>query len=96
MSIVGTWDLIVRTPMGNQASTLVLNEDGTGSTSSQLGSSEIRDVRIDGDRAAFTVKIEVVGQGFVLQGSATADGDSILGKYESPMGVSEFSGRRAG
>jgi hypothetical protein len=30
-----------------------------------------------------------------LAGSATARGDSIAGKYDSPMGVSEFSGERA-
>jgi hypothetical protein len=95
MSIVGKWNLIVRTPMGEQSSTLVLNDDGTGLTSSPLGSSNIDDVKIDGARATFTVKIEVMGREYVLNGSATADGDSITGKYESGMGVSGFTGHRA-
>ena len=95
MSIVGKWNLTVSTPMGEQASTLILNDDGTGVTSSRLGSSEITDAKISGDRATFTVKIDVMGQEIVLTGRATADGDSIRGRYESPMGVSDFSGRRA-
>ncbi len=95
MGIVGTWDITVNTPMGEQASTLVLNADGTGSTSSQLGSSDIDDATIDGDSATFTVTIEVMGEKTVLTGSATADGDSITGSYKSPMGVSGFSGKRS-
>ena len=95
MSIVGKWNLTVQTPMGEQSSTLVLNDDGTGITSSQLGSSDINDAKIDGDRATFTVKIEVMGQETVLEGSATADGDSITGQYQSPMGVAGFTGQRA-
>jgi hypothetical protein len=95
MSIVGKWNLTVSTPMGDLASTLILNDDGTGVTSSQVGSSEISDAKIDGDSATFTVKIEAIGQETVLNGRATADGDSITGRYESPMGTSEFSGQRA-
>jgi hypothetical protein len=95
MSIVGKWNLVVNTPMGAQTSTLILNDDGTGITSSQMGSSEIRDAKIDGDSATFTVNIEVMGQGIVLIGRATADGESITGAYESPMGVSGFTGHRA-
>jgi hypothetical protein len=95
MGIVGRWNLTVSTPMGELASTLILNDDGTGVTSSQMGSSEISDLEIDGNRATFRVKIEAMGQETVLAGSATADGDSITGRYESPMGTSAFTGRRA-
>ena len=94
MSIVGTWSIKVNTPMGEQAATLV-NADGTGSTSSQLGSSEIDDLKIDGDTATYSVTIDVMGQKMVLSGSATADGDAIAGKYESSRGSSPFSGTRA-
>jgi hypothetical protein len=95
MSIVGKWNLTVSTPIGELASTLILKDDGTGVTSSQMGSSEITDARIDGDSATFTVKIEVMGQETVLNGRATAAGDSITGRYESPMGTSDFTGQRA-
>jgi hypothetical protein len=95
MSIVGKWNLTVSTPMGDMPSTLVLNADGTGTTSSQMGSSQLTDVKIDGDSASFQVKIDVMGQEMVLTGRATADGDAITGGYESTMGRSGFSGRRA-
>ena len=95
MSIVGKWNLTVSTPMGEQKSTLVLNEDGTGSTSSQMGSADITDAKIDGDSATFTVKIDAMGQEMVLNATATADGDSISGKYETPMGAADFTGERS-
>jgi hypothetical protein len=95
MSIVGTWNLTVSTPMGQQTSTLTLNDEGTGSTSSQLGSSDFSDVTIDGNSASFTVRIEAMGQEAVLRGTAAADGDAITGRYEGPLGTSEFTGERA-
>jgi hypothetical protein len=95
MSIIGTWRLMVQTPIGPQASTLTLRDDGTGLTSSQLGSSDVSEVRVDGDSATFTVKIEVMGQEVVLKGIASASGDSISGRYESSTGVSTFAGQRA-
>jgi hypothetical protein len=95
MSIVGIWQITVNTPMGAQQASLELRADGTGTTSSPLGSSPIRDVRVDGDRATFAVDIEMMGQKFTLAGSASASGDAITGKYESAMGASEFSGKRS-
>jgi hypothetical protein len=94
MSIEGRWQITVSTPMGEQQASLVLNADGTGSTASPLGTSTLRDVELDGDRATFAVDLDMLGQKIVLAGSATASGDAIQGRWESPMGVSQFSGRR--
>ena len=94
MSIVGKWNITVSTPMGEQTSTLTLNDDGTGTTASQLGSSEFTDAKVDGDSVTFSVKIDAGGQEMVLNASATAEGDSITGKYETPMGDAPFSGKR--
>lgn len=95
MSIVGTWSITVDTPMGAQPAELVLNADGTGSTSSAMGSSTIDDLELDGDRATFTVTIDVMGREMVLRGSATAEGNSITGRYETAQGTSAFTGGRA-
>jgi hypothetical protein len=95
MSTLGKWLITVKTPMGEQQASLVLNADGTGATSSPLGSSPIRDEKVDGEGATFAVDIDMMGQKFTLAGSASASGDSIAGKYDSPMGASEFSGERA-
>ncbi len=80
--------------MGEQPSTLTLNDDGTGSTASQLGSSEITGAKIDGDSVTFSVKINAGGQEMVLNASATAEGDSITGKYVTPTGDAPFTGQR--
>ena len=95
MSIIGKWNISVSTPMGTVPSTLTLNADGTGQASSRLGSSDLNELRFDGNSATFTVKIQVMGQEMVLDGSAVADADSITGKYVDSKGlVSTFEGNR--
>ncbi len=94
MSIVGKWNITVSTPMGEQTSTLTLNDDGTGTTASQLGSSEFTGAKIDGDSVTFSVKIDAGGQEMVLNATATAEGDAITGKYETSMGDAPFTGQR--
>ena len=94
MSIVGKWNITVNSPMGETKSTLTLNDDGTGTAAGDRGSAEVTDLKIDGDAATFTLKIDAMGQEMVLNASATADGDSITGKYETPMGAADFTGDR--
>lgn len=95
MSILGKWNLTVNTPMGEQAAVLILNEDGTGETSSQMGTARFSNAVVDGEVATFTVSIKVMGMEMDLMANAVAVNDSISGAYEGTMGVSEFTGKRA-
>ena len=95
MSIIGKWNLTINSPMGQQTSVLELNADGTGVTSSQLGSAQITGAKIDGNSASYNITIDAMGQKMELACTAKADGDKLTGDISTPMGGAPFTGTRA-
>lgn len=94
MSAVGKWKLKVSTPMGEQTPTLTLNADGSGSLEGALGKASIAGAKIEGDAASFPVNMQIMGQSFKLEINAKAQGDTISGTMNTPMGNSNFTGTR--
>ena len=98
MSIEGKWNLKMQTPMGEQTPILTLAVKGnalSGTFAGARGTANFDGGTIDGNKIAFTVKIEAMGQTFALECKAAIDGDKISGEIKSPMGPTQFSGARA-
>jgi hypothetical protein len=94
MPITGKWKLTITTPMGTQTPTLTLNEDGTGVLDGQRGSQNLQDVTISGESVSYKVQISAMGQQFTLACKATAEGDTLKGRMDTPMGGTDFTGER--
>jgi hypothetical protein len=94
MAITGTWKLTITTPMGTQTPTLTINDDGTGSLDGQRGKQDLSDMKIDGDSVAYTVKFSAMGRDLTLECKAQAEGDSLKGRMDTPMGGADFTGER--
>jgi hypothetical protein len=98
MAIAGNWKITVKTPMGNQESTLALAVNGstlTGTNTSAFGVDELTDGVVNGDTATWNAKMTSPFP-MDLEFSATVDGDNISGKVKAGMfGESPFSGSRA-
>jgi len=98
MSVDGTWNITVQTPLGAQSSTVELAADGAALTGTQSGNGEsgpIYDGSADGDTASWKVDIT---QPFPLtvEFDATVKGDAISGTASAGMfPPSPFSGQRA-
>ena len=98
MGIAGSWKITVKTPMGDQQSTLDLAVDGntlTGTQGGALGTNEVTGGIVEGDTASWKTKIS---KPFLmdLEFSAVVDGDNISGKVKAGMlGESTFTGSRA-
>ena len=85
MSIDGSWDITVQTPMGPQSSRLDLKSDGSALTGTQSGRGEqvdIYDGSVDGDSATWKIDVK---QPFPLTitFTATVDGQSISGTAQA-------------
>jgi len=97
MGIAGTWKITVKTPMGDQQSTLALAVDGAtlrGTQTSSFGVSELTGGVVNGDSATWNAKMTSPFT-MDLEFSATFDGDKIAGKVKAGMfGESDFSGSR--
>jgi hypothetical protein len=97
MSIAGNWKITVKTPMGDQQSTLALKVDGTtlrGTQTSAFGVSELTGGVVNGNSATWNTKMTSPFT-MDLEFSATFDGDKISGNVKAGVfGESDFSGSR--
>ena len=80
-AVDGSWDTVVKSPLGDQKATLTVNTDGNGWTGSQvgaMGSVEIADGIVEGDTIKWTMSI-TVPMPMTLTCEATAAGDTLTG-----------------
>ncbi len=97
MSVAGTYECVTKTPMGDQKSdvTIVVNGDTfTGTNSGQMGSMEMENGKVDGNKLTWTMKM-TVPMPMTLEGEATVDGDTITGSVKAgAFGSFPLSGTR--
>ena len=97
-NVDGTWDIVIKSPMGNQAGTLTVRSSGstfTGTMSGSMGTTQVKDGTVDGD--ALTWKFDVtVPMPLVLDCKATVSGDSMTGTVTAgAFGSFPLTGTRA-
>ncbi|WP_033345147.1 hypothetical protein [Catenuloplanes japonicus] len=98
MSISGTWNVEISTPMGKQTAVLALAADGdtlTGTATQGGETAPIQDGKASGDGATFTLNLTKpipVKLGF----DVTASGDALSGDVKlGAFGTSKVVGTRA-
>ena len=99
MAIDGSWEIVTKTPMGDQDATLVVTSSGSTFTGTIDGGPDgelpINDGRIDGDDVSWKIDVTKPLK-MTVEFSGSIDGDSISGKAKAgPFGSSPFSGTRA-
>jgi hypothetical protein len=100
MSVAGTYDVVIKTPMGDQKGKLTVNPSGdafTGSvTSDMMGAMEIAGGKVAGNTITWTMDMKVP-MPMTLEGAATIDGDALSGSVKAgAFGSMALSGTRAG
>jgi hypothetical protein len=97
--VSGTWDAIVNSPMGEQKSTMTLNQDGdtvTGTNAGATGSAEVQDGKIDGNTLTWKMDI-TVPMPMTLEGTATVDGNAMNGSIKAgAFGEMPFTAKKTG
>lgn len=98
MSVFGTWNLTINTPMGRQDVVLTLTEQAGGAggtTSSSAESGTLRDVVVDGEHVT-TVQDITTPFPMTVTLDLTVDGDAVTGKAVSgPFPPAPVEGVRA-
>jgi hypothetical protein len=100
MSVAGTYDVVIKTPMGEQKGTLVVKPDGdsfTGSVSSgMMGEMAIAGGKVSGDTITWSMDMKVP-MPMTLEAEATVAGDAITGKVNAgAFGAMALNGTRVG
>ncbi len=96
--VAGKWDTLVKSPMGEQKSVLTVTPgaDGTftGTHAGAMGSLDVIDGRIDGDKLTWKMDMKVP-MPMTLECDATVDGDTMTGGIKAgPFGTSPLTGTR--
>lgn len=106
-TIVGDWDTVTESPMGNFEATMSIASDDDGytveiqDTPPEGGQamppmeSTISDVSIDGNTLTFLRTLSTPQGPMELTYSLTAEGDSLSGEANSSFGAIPISGTRA-
>ncbi|MEL6709811.1 MAG: hypothetical protein AAFP79_16165 [Pseudomonadota bacterium] len=99
MSVAGTFNTTVKSPMGDQSGTLTIedNGDGTfkGNMAGGMGSMDIETGTVDGNTIKWSMNM-TVPMPMTLDCEATVDGDAITGNVNAgAFGAMPLSGTRA-
>ncbi|MEO0399085.1 MAG: hypothetical protein AAF224_06625 [Pseudomonadota bacterium] len=97
MSVDGTWNVSMKTPMGEQAATLTLASDGgalSGEMSGATGTAAIEDGAVDGSKVSWKANI-TTPMPMTLEFEGEVDGDAISGNVKlGSFGNAPFNGTR--
>ena len=98
MSVDGTWNMTMSTPMGERKANLTVKSSGTtltGTQSGEQGSAEIADGKVDGNKVFWKVSI-VQPMPLTLEFTGTVDGNAMTGEMGLGfMGSFPFTATRA-
>jgi len=98
MSITGTWNLTLNSPLGDQAARLDLHEtEGTfqGTLTGKGDPTPLEGLTVNGTDVAFSADADTPVGRLNLSFTGAVAGDGISGKYSTPFGAFEFTGTRA-
>ncbi|SMQ62220.1 hypothetical protein SAMN06297468_0669 [Altererythrobacter xiamenensis] len=101
MSVAGTYDTVVKSPMGDQKGTftVVPGDDGntfTGSMAGGMGSMDVEDGKIDGNTLTWKMNM-TVPMPMTLDCEATVAGDQLTGNVNAgAFGAMPLTGERQG
>jgi hypothetical protein len=97
MSVDGTWNVTMNTPMGARPATLKLKSSGStleGKMESAQGSQDIAEGKVEGNKVSWAVNMTSPMQ-MKLGFSATVEGDKISGDVDlGAFGKARFEGTR--
>jgi hypothetical protein len=99
MSVAGTYNVVTKTPMGDQNGTFTVSVDGdsfTGSVNGPMGNMEVSDGKVSGNTLNWKMDMKVP-MPMSLTCTATVDGDAITGEIDTgAFGKMAMNGTRAG
>ena len=96
-AVDGAYDVVVKSPMGDQSSVLTVNSDGdsfTGQMAGAMGTMDITDGNVTGNTLTWKMDM-TVPMPMTLECTATVDGDAVTGEVVAgAFGSMGLSGTR--
>lgn len=97
MSVAGTWNVTVQSPMGPQSGTMTIVVEGDrfrGTLANAMGTMELEDGRVAGNELTWTMAL-TMPMPIRLEAQAQVDGDRLEGTVKAgAFGAMALSGTR--
>lgn len=98
MAVDGKWNIVIKTPMGEQTGELTLKQEGdalTGEMTGNMGAVAIENGKVEGGKLLWHAKV-TSPMPITLEFEGTEDGDAISGDVKlGAFGSSTFTGTKA-
>lgn len=97
MSVTGTWNLTLNSPLGDQAARLDIHEaEGAfqGTLTGKADPSPLQRLTVEGTNVSFSADADTPVGRMSLAFTGAVTGDTLAGKYSTPFGAFDFSGTR--
>lgn len=96
----GAYDVVTKTPMGDQQSVLTVVSDDKGgfhgTNAGMLGSMDVKNGHVDGNKLTWTMEM-VVPMPMTLEAEAVVEDDAITGTIQAgAFGAMAMTGKRRG
>jgi hypothetical protein len=96
----GAYDVVTKTPMGDQQSVLTVISDEKGgfhgTNAGMMGSMDVKNGKVDGKALSWTMEM-IVPMPMTLEATATVEGDAITGTVQAgAFGAMAMTGKRRG
>ena len=98
MSVTGSWNLTLNSPLGDQAVKLDIHDaDGTlqGTLTGKGDATALQRLTVEGTNVSFSADADTPVGRMNLAFTGAVTGDTLAGKYSTPFGAFDFSGTRA-
>ena len=97
MSVTGTWNLTLNSPLGDQSATLQLQQVAgalQGTLTGKAEPSPLQELKAAGTDLSFSADADTPVGRLKLAFTGVIAGDSVSGTYSTPFGAFNFSGSR--
>jgi hypothetical protein len=97
MSIDGTYQVTVKTPLGKQKGKLTIRSSGdilSGSLETSKGTTHFSDGSINGNHIQFQAETKTAMGPFDVAYKATVEGDRLSGEASMPLGTAPMEGTK--
>lgn len=98
MSVTGSWNLTLNSPLGAQSATLQIQDVGgtyQGTLAGTGSPTPVEELKVEGSALGFSADADTPVGRLRLGFSGTVAGDTMSGKYRTSFGDFDFTGVRA-
>lgn len=92
--LIGKWELTTTSERGTRKSTLMVGGDMTATYQTGFGEVPVSDLKLEGDKVTFKIKMGFGQRQFEMEFKGKLDGNTLDGEFTTPRGTRKVTGKK--